>query len=304
MKYTYSLIIVVILYSLQYTCKANEYDLRIKVVEKGSERIKVDFKYTIFLDSNNDSSMFIIKLPFENNPNIETSVQQLNNKQIIFHGFTNDLKEGYILVNSLAKESNIEILFKGAFLPIQKSVNMDNTFSITINFNNGNNSPFSNNSYVSDLKLKTVFVQTDRIVDSNPKYQLSDEGVNIFKINAFKNEEVLFMTLPEQQKSYEVLFIGLFILLLGISTYTTPRIVKKKSNSILGMILGALGIGLTIWLFIDYVLPTEFVRNIDIISIIAIISGTLIGIFFGSSINIIKIIAIEKQQSAVEQNGK
>ncbi|KAA3617694.1 MAG: hypothetical protein D8M58_00940 [Calditrichaeota bacterium] len=270
--------------------------LDIKINEISDEEIKCDFIYSFISGQNDSIYLFAVPLPFEENHDLIFNLIANDPNLFFTYGFNNSNKGIGFITN---KNNNFD--FKAEFinvvLPAKKIYNKTNGLLVNLNFIAEKNEISSKASNFSIVKIRDVTIETETLLDSEPKFSLSEKGSGFYYIEFKTNHNNFYFVIPPPQESYFNTFIALLIVAIIIGFASVIKILKGKTESIIGLISSLILLGFLIFLFSEKVIPTDFKKDIDMIALIGGGMGIAIGILVNSIYNLIVIFTIEKQQS-------
>lgn len=269
--------------------------LEIKVKEIKEQSIVCDFSYNIHLEKSDFLDIYTLSLPFEENKNLAFSL--LANEPYLYftYGFRNS-GNGIATINSINKTFDFQVDFTNVILPIKKIFNKENGLIVNLNLI-PESEPFpfeaKNCKY---LKLNNITIQTKSLLDSKPKFELSDKGIGFYDIKLKPSNKSLFFVIPIPPESYLGTFLAFFFIAIFIGIVSAIKLIEGKNQSIFGLIASILVLLFLSYSFYQKVIPSDFNKDIDMISLIGGGFGLAIGILLNSVYNLISINAIEKQQ--------
>lgn len=269
--------------------------LEIKVKEIKEQHILCDFLYSFDFERNDAIDYYALSLPFEENKDLEFSFLTNEPNHYFTYGFRN-ASNGVALINSLKKSLDFRVDFSDVQLPLKESVSQENGLVVNLNlFPDISPYPFQSEK-CKYLSLQSIVIQYKSLLDSKPKFELDDRGSGFYKIELTELDKSIFFVLPIPPESYLGTFFAFLFIAIFIGVVGAIKLIEGKNQSIIGLIVSVLILGFLSYLFYQKVIPTDFNKDIDMISLIGGGIGLAIGIFLNSVYNLISINAIEKQQ--------
>jgi hypothetical protein len=184
-----------------------------------------------------------------------------------------------------------DIEFSDVELPLKGFPGNSSGLIVSLDFSTQVN-PIKNLEFINLFDLQIV---NSTLVNSNPKFKLIDQ--NQYSISSATPLETIYFVVPKPQESYFSTFIAFFIIAFILGLVGALKLLTGKTQSIVGLIGGILFSIYFAYLFITQVIPDNFTRDIDMISLVGGGAGLCVGVILNAGYNLIVIRTIEQQQT-------
>lgn len=287
-------ILVLLLLFTVFDAKPNyNIELSIKVNEITKNNIQCDFLFDILIDKNDSVDFYIIALPFGENKLLDLSTISNETELIVATGFSAS-NNGIAIINSLNRKVHFKTEFINVVIPIKKVPSENDGLLVNLPLTLSNDIKPNNISNIKQLNINEITLETDLLINSFPKYKLADKGKYTIKMEQPENN--MYFIIPNPQDSFVKTFLAFLIIAILLGFIGAFKLLKGKTESWIGLISSVIALGLLTLLFINKVIPTDFNKDLDMISLVGGGIGFFLGILLNSGKNLIEISAIARQQ--------
>ncbi|PTT70509.1 MULTISPECIES: hypothetical protein [unclassified Chryseobacterium] len=234
----------------------------------------------------------MIGLPFSQNSKLEYSLLSNDANLVVSYGF-NSVGKGALSINAFKKPVNLDFEFTNVELPIKATPSDENGLITTLDFDDKYLT--SSSRTIKILSLNQIQVSNTTLINSNPKFSLI--GNHNYQLSSPEPLENVYFIIPKPKDSYLSTFIAFMTIAIFIGIFSSIKLLKGKTQSIFGGIVGILLLAYLGYLMFSKIIPEDFTKDIDMISLIGGGIGLCIGVVLNSAYNLITIYAIERQQS-------
>lgn len=287
------LFLLVVLNIISMYCKATDsLSLIIKVTKIFNDKIQCNFIYHYNTVKNDSTDIFLCALPFSQNSKLNSNLLDKNADMLVSYGF-NSTGKGVMNINAFHKPVDLDLEFCNVELPVKPNIGDENGLMVTLNFD----SRYLNTStpQIKVLTLKEIQVLNATLINSNPKFRLVDK--NSYQLSSNDKLQNVFFIIPKPKDTYINTFFAFMTIAIFIGIVSSIKLLKGKAQSIFGGIAGVLLLIYLGYLVFSRIIPEDFTKDIDMISLVGGLIGLCIGVVLNSAYNLITIYAIERQQA-------
>lgn len=267
--------------------------LEIKIIKVTSEKLYCNFIYHFILMENNDIDIFLISLPFTQSSSVSSSLQTKQADLLVSYGF-NSTGKGILNINSFKSQSIFDIEFTNVEIPLKESLSDENGLIATLDFSN--KTLPTNIKNIKTISLSEFQVRNVILLNSNPKLKLIEK--ENYLLSADESLENVYFVLPKPKDSFISQFIAFLTISILLGIFGSIKLLNGKAESIWGLISGILILVYLGYLLFSKIIPDDFTKDIDKISLVGGGIGLCFGIIANSTYNLIKFKTIERLQQS------
>jgi hypothetical protein len=287
------LIILLLLFTFFNAFSSDFVKLGLKVKEVKKDEVICDFYFDVVIKKNDTIDIYLLALPFGENKQLKKSTISNETDLVVASGFTPS-NHGVAIINSIYNEVKFKTEFVDVTIPIKKVHSENDGLLINLPLSFANNLLAKNASNIHHLVINEIIIESEMLINSYPKFQLIDKGK--YKISLSGADNNMYFIIPTPQESFLKTFFGFLVIAVILGFIAAFKLLKGKRESYWGLGLSLIVLGYLIYLFVNKVIPTDFNKDLDMISIVGGGIGLVLGVIFNSSKNLIEYYAIERQQ--------
>jgi hypothetical protein len=291
MKIAKKILISFFLLFLNQSFATDSLRLDIKINKVSDSKIQCNFIYHFDLNKK-DTDIYLVSLPFNQNPYLKTSYISENAELLVTYGF-NSKGKGIININSFKQKVKFTIEFTNVEINLKSSTSDDNGLVANLDFSD--TSSFINAKNIKILTFNNIYIKNTVLINSSPKFKLVDDSS--YQLYSAQKLDNVFFIVPEPKDSYLSTFFILMTISIIIGLISSVKLLNGKTQYILGLVGGAILFITLLVVVFTKMIPEDFTKDIDMISLIGGAIGLSLGFILNSAYNLIVIRTIDRQQS-------